>query len=163
MKISVKSSSGGGMFGGGPSSEVTIEAADYDSGAATVVALALLAQNGIGEFPTGDGDDETVGTTSESTGDDVPAAGWKDDDASANWQAGDQKPDPGQRESNPGDAVLIRWHGDESERLFIDSGVAWVSPAVAGLYGEPMTVEYAATDISVEVVGHARSHRDGGA
>lgn len=163
MKISVKSSSGGGMFGGGPSSEVTIEGQDYEAGQAAVTAMMLLAQNGIGEFPTGDGDDETVGTTSESTGDDVPAAGWKDDDPSANWQAGDQSPDPGQRESNPGDAVVIRWHGDDSERVFIDSGTQWVSPAVAGLYSEPMSVEYSTTDISVEVVGRARNIRDGAA
>lgn len=161
MKLSIKTSQGGGMFGGGPSSEVTIEGQDYEAAPAIVAALNVLAQNGIGEFPTGD--DETVGTTSEDTGDDVPAAGWKDDNGMADWQAGDQSPSPVQRVSDPGDAVRITWHGDDSSRLFIDSGTMWVSPAIAGLITEPMSVEYNTTDITVEVVAPFESNRNRGA
>ncbi|QSM01257.1 hypothetical protein QDA08_gp63 [Microbacterium phage NoodlelyBoi] len=148
MRVNVKVNQGGGMFGGGGSAEVDIQTArPSESAEATLAALMLLAQNGIGEYP---GDDEETdedspeeGYADGSTEDDVPAAGWND---------GAEKGDPDQRESNPGDAVRITWHGDNSSRLFIDSGTMWVSPAVAGLINEPMSVEYNTTDITVEVV-----------
>ncbi|AXH70175.1 hypothetical protein HOT74_gp64 [Microbacterium phage KaiHaiDragon] len=159
MRIKVKASQGGGMFGGGPSSEVVIEGSEADAAQGTISAMMILAQNGIGEYP---GDDEETDDDSPEEGytepDDVPAAGWKEDDPSANWEAGDESPSTEEHGSNPGDAVRIVWNGDQSSRLFIDSGVCWVSPAVAGLYSEPMTVEYNASDIAVYVVAEVQKH-----
>ncbi|QNL30276.1 hypothetical protein SEA_CLEARASMUD_66 [Microbacterium phage ClearAsMud] len=157
MRVNVKVNQGGGMFGGGGSAEVDIQTArPAESAEATLAALMLLAQNGIGEYP---GDDEETdddspeeGYADGSTEDDVPAAGWREDDASANWQAGDQNPVTDLHGSKPGDAVRIVWEGDNSSRLFIDSGTQWVSPAVAGRFSEPMTVEYNASDIRVELI-----------
>jgi len=145
MRLSVKTSQGGGMFGGGPSSEVTIEGQDYEAGQATVSVLSILAQNGIGGFPGGDGDDETVGTTADdekSEPDEAPAAGW----ASTSTET-----ESIHRLSNPGDVVRIIWP-DGMSRLFIDCGTQWVSPAVVGLFEEPMSVEFNDYTLTVEKV-----------
>ncbi|AWY06072.1 hypothetical protein SEA_ROBSFEET_66 [Microbacterium phage RobsFeet] len=148
MRISVKTSQGGGMFGGGPSSEVSIEAADYDAGQATVSAMMILAQNGIGEYPAVPDDETTVKEPDEDSpedgyteSDDVPAAGWGDD----------EKSDPTQRASDPGDAVVLVWP-DGTSRAFVDNGAAWVSPSVIGKFDEPLTVEYSNSEVTVVVV-----------
>ncbi|QTF81579.1 hypothetical protein SEA_PULCHRA_64 [Microbacterium phage Pulchra] len=142
MRIKVKTSQGGGMFGGGPSSEVVIEGSEADAAQGTISAMMLLAQNGIGEYP---GDDEETDDDSPEEGytesDDVPAAAWGDSDRS----------DPTQRPSDPGDVVRLVWPGGES-RLFIDNGTCWVSPAVVGLFDEPMTIEYSNSEVRVQYI-----------
>ncbi|QGJ88917.1 hypothetical protein PBI_TEAMOCIL_66 [Microbacterium phage Teamocil] len=168
MKIKVKTTQGGGMFGGGPSSEVDIEAPDYEAGQATVSVLSILAQNGIGQFPGGDGDDTSVGETSESIPpeafgeetdapyDPKPAAGWADEE--------DESPDPVARISEPGDAVRLYWNQDGSSRLFIDAGTHWVSPAVAGKFNEPLSIEFNDSNVTAQVVaslGDSLGLRDG--
>lgn len=66
MKVTVEVSGGStGMFSmSARNTKVTIECQDYEMGQATVTALNLLAAHGIGETP--DGDEDSVGTTSES-------------------------------------------------------------------------------------------------
>lgn len=157
MKISVKSSQGG-MFGGGPSFEVVIECSDYEAGQATVTAMTLLAQNGIGEFPNAPEDDETtqagfdVETEPDEDGyaesDDVPASGWSQT----------EKPDPAQRVSNPGDAVMLVWP-DGTRRLFIDTGTMWSAPWVVGRFEDAMHVEFTDPDVAAYVV-HAQPERE---
>ncbi|QDP43598.1 hypothetical protein QDA09_gp61 [Microbacterium phage Tyrumbra] len=144
MKISIKTSQGGGMFGGGPSSEVSIEGQDYEVPQAVTATQFILAQSGIGEFPSVPDDETTVTEPDEDTpedgyteSDDVPAAGWRDD-----------KGDPLQRVSNPGDAVHIVWP-DRTSRVFIDDGHEWIAPAVSGRFAGPGVVQFDDPEVTV--------------
>ncbi|QGJ89475.1 hypothetical protein PBI_SMARTIES_72 [Microbacterium phage Smarties] len=145
MRVQVKTSQGGGMFGGGPSSEVTIEATGFETPEAVIAAMHVLAQNGIGEHPTDDDEDTE---TEMADGPIPPAAFGEETDAPYDETI---KSDPTQRLTEPGDAVRLVWPGGES-RLFIDNGSAWVSPYVAGLFDEPMTVEYTSSEVTAYVV-----------
>ena len=82
------------------------------------------------------------------TRDDVPAAGWAD------------KGDPTQRVSNPGDVVRLVWP-DGMSRLFIDSGTAWASPSVVGLFDDPMFIEYGDSNVTAHLAARqpARGER----
>lgn len=152
MKLSIKTTQGGGMFGGGPSSEVSMEGQDYEVAQAVVLAQFILAQAGVGDMPAEDEEDETTqaaegeattdGYFDGDTRDDVPASGWSDG----------EKSDPTERETNPGDAVRLFWPADNSSRIFIDSGTQWVSPAVVGVFPEPMSVEYGDSEVEVTKV-----------
>ncbi len=147
MKLTVKTTQGGGMFGGGPSSEVSIEGQDYEVAQAVVATRFILAQTGVGDMPDEGHEDETTQATDTGeatdgyfdgdTRDDVPAAGWSDGEKSD------------ERETNPGDAVRLFWPADNSSRVFIDSGTQWVSPAVVGVFPEPMGVEYGDPEVEV--------------
>ncbi|QBI98147.1 hypothetical protein SEA_FIREMAN_65 [Microbacterium phage Fireman] len=142
MRISIKTSQGGGMFGGGPSSEVSIEGQDYEVPQAVTATQFILAQSGIGEFPSVPDDETTVKEPDEDSpedgyteSDDAPAAGWGE---------------PGHG-SNAGDAVVLVWP-DGTSRAFVDNGAAWVSPSVIGKFDEPLTVEYSDSEVTVVVV-----------
>lgn len=159
MKVSVKVSGSGQGFGGAitttPSTKVTIDAADFETGQATLAALSVLHSLGVGEAI--DFEDPDVGTTEQSDSEDSPEDGYFDGDTlpdvpAYGWKGADGKGDPTQRVSNPGDAVLLIW-GDNTFRAFIDSGTQWVAPAVAGRFEEPMSVEFTDSKVTAVVVG----------
>lgn len=141
MKVHVKiSGSAGGFFGSGGSQAVEAkisvsEHIDADTaaltdllGALTVSATTIADAIIHHDAPVTDGDDESVGMT----GDDSDEA--------------DDKPTRPQTWT-PGDAVRVTF-GDQSSRLFIDSGDGYFSPAVAGLFDSPISLAYNAPEIS---------------
>lgn len=144
MKVHVKiSGSAGGLFGSGGSQTVEAkisvsEHIDADTaaltdlvGALTVSATTIADAIIHHDATVTDGDDESVGMT----GDDSDEA-----------DEPDEKPTRPQTWT-PGDAVRVTF-GDQSSRLFIDSGEGYFSPAVAGLFHSPISLAYNAPEIS---------------
>lgn len=127
MKIKVETRQGTGLMGG-PLANVKIEAADYEAGAATVTALNVLAALGFGDGSVSDGDDDSVGTTSEAT------------TSEATTEYGPRRARR-HTPAMPGDAVRLTF-GDRSTRLFIDTGEDYYSPVIRGKFDAPLRLPY---------------------
>lgn len=114
MKIRVKVSETGVplMQAGAATTVVDINAQDYEMGQATVAVLNILQAHGIGQVS--DGDEDSVGTTSES--------------------------EPVVDLYGSGDVVRLIFD-DDSSRLFVYTGTYYYSPPVEGKYPDAMTVK----------------------